>query len=45
MNDQCPNGYNDDTFMESFGSNDDDIKKCNSCNNMSYEDGTMICTL
>lgn len=41
---QCQNGYNEETFLESFGKDNDDIKKCNNCPNMTFEDGIMTCT-
>ena len=40
---QCPNGYTESVFMESFGKNDDELKKCNHCSNFQYECGTMTC--
>lgn len=40
----CENNYTEETFMESFGQNDEEMKKCNKCSNMSFEDGIMTCT-
>ena len=41
---ECKNNYNDNTFMESFGKDDDEIRKCDSCPNMEFVDGMMTCT-
>lgn len=39
----CKNNYNENTFFESFGKNDEEIKKCNSCGNFDYDCGIMTC--
>lgn len=39
----CKNNYTEETFFESFGKDDEDIKKCNSCDNMYFECGIMSC--
>ena len=39
----CKNNYNQGTFYESFGKDDEDLKKCNSCPNMVYECGMVTC--
>lgn len=39
----CPNNYDTTTFMESFGKDENDMKKCNACPNLQYEDGIMNC--
>lgn len=40
----CRNNYTEETFLESFGKDDNEIKKCNGCPNMEYDCGTMTCT-
>ena len=41
---ECKNHYTETTFFESFGGdNDSEMKNCNSCPNLSYDCGTMIC--
>lgn len=40
---KCKNNYSQETFFESFGKDDEELKKCNSCPNMEYECGTMTC--
>ena len=44
--DRCPckNNYDEDTFLESFGKDDCEIKKCSTCPNMDYDNGIMTCT-
>ena len=39
----CLNDFTTETFNESFGSDDSQLKKCNNCPNMVYEDGIMTC--
>ena len=39
----CKNNYTEDTFMESFGKDENDMKKCNGCPNMNYDGGLLIC--
>lgn len=45
MNDNCTckNNYDENTFMESFGKNESEMRKCNNCENMTYEDGIVVC--
>ena len=40
---ECPNNYTEETFFESFGKDDEEVKKCNKCPYMNYEDGTLTC--
>ena len=40
----CLNNYTDDTFLESFGREDSEIKRCNNCPNMTYDNGILTCT-
>lgn len=42
-NKKCENNYNEETFMESFGKDDEKMKKCNECENMVYENGILTC--
>lgn len=42
-NNQCKNNYTEKTFFESFGRNDMEVKKCNSCPNMEYDNGILTC--
>lgn len=34
----CPNNFEDTTYYEN-----ENIKKCNQCNNFTYEDGILTC--
>lgn len=43
-NNTCNNNYTEEEFIESFGVKDEDTKKCNQCENMTYEDGILLCT-
>lgn len=40
----CKNNYTEETFLESFGKDDNEVKKCNSCPNMEYDCGIMSCS-
>ena len=42
-NNDCINNYNNKTFCESFGSNDEQLKKCSRCSHLSYDGGMMMC--
>lgn len=42
---QCKNNYTEETFMESFGKDENDIKKCNNCPNFNYDCGLVTCSL
>jgi hypothetical protein len=42
MND-CKNNYTSSTFYESFGKDDNDLKKCNNCPYMNFDDGMITC--
>lgn len=39
----CKNNYDETTFLESFGKDDDEIKNCNSCQYMDFDCGIMTC--
>ena len=39
----CKNNYNEETFLESFGVNDTDVKNCNNCPYMEFDCGMMCC--
>lgn len=40
----CKNGYTEETFMESFGKDDAELKKCASCSAYEYDCGIMTCS-
>lgn len=40
----CANGYTNSTFMESFGKDDEELKKCELCSNFKYSDGICACS-
>ena len=40
----CANNYTSETFMESFGVNDDEVKKCGGCGNFIYDNGICHCS-
>jgi len=40
----CKNNYTEETFFESFCKDDEEVKKCNSCQCLIYENGTMTCS-
>lgn len=39
----CKNNFNQTTFMESFGKNDETVNRCNGCDYCKYEAGLMTC--
>ena len=39
----CKNNYDRETFFESFAKDDEELKKCNSCPNFSYDCGIASC--
>lgn len=41
---ECKNNYNEETYMESFGKDDSEIKNCANCSNASFDNGILICT-
>lgn len=41
---ECKNNYTEETFLESFGKYDHEMRKCNHCSCMEYECGIMTCT-
>ena len=40
----CLNDYTKETFFESFGKDDSEMRKCNNCPNMVYDNGILTCT-
>lgn len=43
-NSYCQNNYTEETFFESFGRDDEDVKKCNNCPHMVFDGGIMSCS-
>lgn len=40
---ECKNNFNQTTFMESFGKDDETVNKCNGCDYCKYDAGLMTC--
>lgn len=40
----CRNNYTSSTFYESFGKDDEDLKRCSNCPNFSYDCGLATCS-
>ena len=46
MNGTCLNSYqSSDVFFEKFGNDDEELRKCEKCPSLTYEDGVMSCSM
>ena len=42
---ECVNNYTSETFFESFGVSESEMKNCNGCSHFEYDNGICTCKL
>ena len=43
MSNECKNNYTESNFFTEFAKSESDIKKCNSCKYLDYDNGIITC--